>query len=567
MVAEMDDGRGDQDDLAMIESQIREAWDQIQREGQYNAALGGLRQYLEELLDCVNNATEVWTKRSDRVVRNSLLPSFGVTLDTTVAMAPDESPVIYATDRPRTRAQPTMNSHLADIDELLDKVMLVPEDCRPPTPPPRSRARAKSAPMPAGDSLAQGPCIPVPQQSLWTTPSSPLLLHERRMIQAMGNGFEREEVTRQFPRSHGRRGYVPDIEVGNRHFRHATESRLSSTFTISDNGNNTAGVHIQLPIRQPHWQNHPQPALEQQHRANDRPITNIATTPRQQATSSRFSSFMSRSLSLRRNRAGSTPTPRNADIATTIRDNTPATIFGCSLRASMEVARGLAPVTLPSGRTTTQSFPLCVLRCVYFIRSSSPGAINNDREQSGVSVPHIFGMGPRREQLSQLVSIFASPSTGYGRDIDWSPFNVRDAASLILHFMSSLPNPLVSEATVKRWVSMSRQATVSGTAGTRVEEGMDFWEEALLGIKGGRDRGMVKLLLGLWGEIARHSEVNEMTAERLAGCVLGPLMGEAKARGSSATNSLLGLAFLIRRRAEETGGRAGRRRVAMDRAF
>lgn len=563
MVAEMGDEQGNQDELAVVESQITEASNQLQREAQHNAALGGLGQYVEELMQCVSNATDAANKGSARVARTSPPPSFGVAADTVVAMGPDESPVIYAADLPT--AQPITNSRLVDIDELLDKVILMPEDCKPPTPPPRSRARAKSAPMPGGDSLTEASSMPLPQQSPWT-PSLPLPLHERRMIHAMGDGREREDVSRSSPRSHRRLGHVPEIEASSGHFRRATESRLSSTFSISDNGN-TADVHMQAPARQPHWQNHPHPTLGQQHRANDRHITDTATTPRQKATSSRFSSFMSRSLSLRRNRAGSTPTPRNADIATAIRDNKPATIFGCSLSASMEVARGLAPVTLPSGRTTTQAFPLCVLRCVYFIRSSSPRAMDSDQEQSGVSVPHIFGLGPRREQLSQLVSIFASPSTGYGRDIDWSPFNVHDAASLILHFMSSLPRPLVSEATIKRWVSMSRQATVSGTAGTRVEQGMDFWEEALLGIKGGRERGMVKLLLGLWGEIARYSEVNEMTAERLAGCMLGPLMGEVTARGSAATNSLLGLAFLIRRRAEEAGGMAGRDSGAMEQGF
>lgn len=567
MVAEMGDEQGDQDELAVVESGISEACDQLQREAQHNAALGGLRQYLEELLECVNNATKAASKRSARVARNSPPPSIGVGPDTAVAMGLDESPVICATDRPGTAARPVTHSRLDDIDELLDKVMLMPENCRPPTPPPRSRARAKSAPIPGGDSRTEGPFVPLPQQSPWTPPL-PLPLHERRMIQAMRDGFERGGATRSFPRSHGRQGHVPDVEVDSGHFRHATESRLSSIFSISDSINNTANVHMQLPPRQPHMEDLPHPAPEQQHCSNDSHTTNTATTPRQKATSSRFSTFISRSLSLRRKRAGSTPTPRDADIATAIRDKAPAIIFGYSLNASMEVARGLAPVTLPSGRTTTQSFPLCVLRCVYFIRSSSPGAMDDDAgERSGVSVPHIFGMGPRRERLSHLVSIFSSPSTGYGRDMDWSAFNVHDAASLILHFMSSLPSPLVSEATVKRWVSMSRQATVSGTAGTRVEEGMDFWEEALLGIKGGKERGMVKLLLGLWGEIARHSSENEMTAERLAGCVLGPLMGEAIARGSSATNSLLGLAFLIRRRAKETGGMAGGSKGAMDHTF
>ena len=84
----------------------------------------------------------------------------------------------------------------------------------------------------------------------------------------------------------------------------------------------------------------------------------------------------------------------------------------------------------------------------------------------------------------------------------------------------------------------------------RVEQSLDFWEEALVGIKGGPERGTVKLLLGLWGEVAKQAEINEMTAERLADCVMDSLMGITTVHRRNRTDYLLGLAFLIRKRAE-----------------
>jgi len=72
-----------------------------------------------------------------------------------------------------------------------------------------------------------------------------------------------------------------------------------------------------------------------------------------------------------------------------------------------------------------------------------------------------------------------------------------------------------------------------------------------MGLKG-REKALFKLLLGLWGEVADGEEVNDMTAERLAGRVMGPLMhkGVGEGRGSGDTDVLLGLAFMIRKRAE-----------------
>jgi hypothetical protein len=97
----------------------------------------------------------------------------------------------------------------------------------------------------------------------------------------------------------------------------------------------------------------------------------------------------------------------------------------------------------------------------------------------------------------------------------------------------------------RRWISLSRQATVTG--GSRLDQCIDFWEEALSGVRGPA-RNLLKLLLNLWGDVAEAADRNDMTAERLAGMVLQPLMHSPTR--TYTTDYMLGLAFLIRKRSE-----------------
>lgn len=186
---------------------------------------------------------------------------------------------------------------------------------------------------------------------------------------------------------------------------------------------------------------------------------------------------------------------------------------------------------------TTREYPLCVLRCAYHIR-----------DRGGLDSPHIFGLDGDLPRLARLREVFSSAATSYGKELDWSRFSVYDAANLILLFLSELPQPLIPESVGKRWVSLSRQATVCHGARLGLDQGLDFWEEALVGIHGPA-RVLFKLLLDLWGDVADAAEVNAMTAERLAGRVISPLM-HAPAAARRHTDFVLGLAFVIRRRSE-----------------
>lgn len=258
------------------------------------------------------------------------------------------------------------------------------------------------------------------------------------------------------------------------------------------------------------------------------------------------------------NSSGGSFLGRNA-AAVVVEDLEPDDIFGVSLKKSMQMASATVRTHHDGSKgSSRREFPRCVLMCVSFIK-----------DNGGVRAPHIFGgeqlllshspnpdgdnnnNGSSNNTLMQRVAALregfrTAPHYGDG-NIDWSRHDVYDAAELIVLFLQQLPRPLVAEAVAKRWIVMSKQATLPGSMGLRLDSCIDFWDEALLGVRGAA-RSLLKLLLNLWGDVADAAGDNDMTAERLAARLLNPLMHLPA--GKYTTDFMLGLAFLIRKRSE-----------------
>ncbi|KAI1421030.1 Rho GTPase activation protein [Xylaria sp. FL1777] len=212
-------------------------------------------------------------------------------------------------------------------------------------------------------------------------------------------------------------------------------------------------------------------------------------------------------------------------------------VFGVSLQKSMQVAKGVSKTHHgDKGGSSRRDFPLCMQKCCFFLKHEA------------VAAPDIFAEPGDIFRVSKLKEIFSKGPT-YGEDVSFANYTVYDAADLIMLYLSQLPRPLIPESLAKRWISLSRQATLSGSHATRLDQCIDFWEEALSGLRG-PSRSLFKLLLNLWADIAVAEEQNEMTAERLADVVLKPLMHVSS--GQYRTDYMLSLAFLIRKRAEYT---------------
>ncbi|KAK4187942.1 putative GTPase-activating protein [Podospora australis] len=268
------------------------------------------------------------------------------------------------------------------------------------------------------------------------------------------------------------------------------------------------------------------------------------SSPRAESTSgrrtgSRLGSAFSR-LGLRSKQSSNPLSPSAAEL---VEAATAGNVFGVPLANSMRVAKGLASTTHDTGGSGggrgARDYPLCILRCVYYIKDM------------GLDIPHVFGQDGDFQRVAALKEIFSSADTGYGKMLDWRDYTVFDAADLILVFLNELPKPLIPESLAKRWVKLSKQATVAGSMALRIDQGIDFWEESMMGIKG-PERALFKLLLNMWGDIADLADKNEMTAERLAGRVMRPLLHNTNTgkEKDKSTDLLLGLAFMIRKRSE-----------------
>ncbi|KAF3062143.1 Rho-GTPase-activating protein 5 [Daldinia childiae] len=218
-------------------------------------------------------------------------------------------------------------------------------------------------------------------------------------------------------------------------------------------------------------------------------------------------------------------------------DTTPNAVFGVPLQKSMQIAKGTSKTHHSGhGGSSRRDFPLCMQKCCFFLKNE------------GVEAPDIFSEPGDSYRVQKLKDIFSSGPT-YGEDVNWTNFGVYDAADLILLFLSQLPKPLITENIAKQWIALSRQAMLSGSHSTRLDQCIDFWEEALGGLRG-PSRTLFKLLLNLWADIAQAEEKNDMTAERLAGVLIKPLMHITSTKYE--TDFMLSLAFLIRRRVEYT---------------
>lgn len=237
-------------------------------------------------------------------------------------------------------------------------------------------------------------------------------------------------------------------------------------------------------------------------------------------------------------------------------DPEPDDIFGVSLKKSMQMACATVKTHHDGTKASSQrQFPRCVLACVSYLRAHH-GVYTANIFGGDMGLPLSGSGGAGMLRVAALKEHFSTPPyyggpgcSGAGAGDVWTTgaYDVYDAAELIVLFLQQLPKPLVSETVAKRWIVMSKQATLPGSMGLRLDECIDFWDEALLGIRGAA-RDLFKLLLNLWGDIADAAEVNDMTAERLAARLLNPLMHLPA--GKYTTDYMLGLAFLIRKRSE-----------------
>ena len=572
-------GEGDErSELAAVVARIAEMMGRLEKASQQNGAFATLRWYLGALHKHAVATIELDLDRQQSEHRAYSVDSIP---DSAIELGDDQR-----ISRPRRKSQSYHIVPVGDMDELLDELSEMPMILnRPPTPPPRSRARPISVHRrlsisdsshggSVSDSSANG-------HSSRTQPAAEKLGHQRdwsaalslsnMSVQSCGSvqsaavDSSRGSGSVSDYSTYGSSRAQPRSNSHQRNWSHPA-SLYNASVQSYGTGELPPGLGPEHPPPSPEetpsnplhsvWSEESRPpSTHRPSLSTSTSSTNPYTAPTKRSSSRLASAF--KGFHFRRN-SKSQLLPPDLPLTPTTPTQTPIpapTVFGTPLAISIPIARGVAGTHHTPGGSSSQTYPLCILRCVYHLRDSgllAPDIFDHHHHHyQTVAPPTDNGHNP--PLVIQLKEIFSSAETSYGRDFAWgdSPFTVYDAADLILLFLSELPTPLVPEGVAKRWIKLSRQATIPGSLAMRLDQGMDFWEEAFMGLKG-REKALFKLLLGLWGEVADGEEVNDMTAERLAGRVMGPLMhkGVGEGRGSGDTDVLLGLAFMIRKRAE-----------------
>lgn len=111
--------------------------------------------------------------------------------------------------------------------------------------------------------------------------------------------------------------------------------------------------------------------------------------------------------------------------------NTEGQIFGVPLETSIKYAQSNMIYEDKEGNEHVYGqIPIIVAKCAYFLK-------NNAADVEG-----IFRVSGSSRRIKDLQAIFSSPPT-YGKNLDWTGFNVHDAANVLRRYLNNLPEPII----------------------------------------------------------------------------------------------------------------------------
>ncbi|KXX76623.1 GTPase-activating protein SAC7 [Madurella mycetomatis] len=254
----------------------------------------------------------------------------------------------------------------------------------------------------------------------------------------------------------------------------------------------------------------------------------------------------------------------------------PQAVFGVDLKDSIRVAPMKIRISHKGRSTSYRTFPLSVYKCCEFIRRAGTYRHSDSRASGrkltalGGTDGNIFSSPGDAYNVSSLKDIFNQPpSYGEKFQFEGSDYTVHDAARLILLFLEELPKPLISQSVVRSWILLARQAGAIEPPCPRVENGLDFWTEALNRLPTA-SRNLTKQLLTVFAEVllAASGDISEADARQLASAVSRAMFhqdtdasvlvsnhdtkSKEQKRKSAKRNvhPTLALAYLIRKRGE-----------------
>lgn len=106
-------------------------------------------------------------------------------------------------------------------------------------------------------------------------------------------------------------------------------------------------------------------------------------------------------------------------------------IFGVALNRSIKYANVSISLSDPSGEQFVYGYiPIVVAKCGVYLKKNA------------TTIEGIFRLSGSARRIKELQSIFNSPPR-FGKGLDWSGFNVHDAANVLRRYLNNLPEPII----------------------------------------------------------------------------------------------------------------------------
>ena len=128
-----------------------------------------------------------------------------------------------------------------------------------------------------------------------------------------------------------------------------------------------------------------------------------------------------------------------------------------------------------------------------------------------------------------MQTIFDRPDA-YGKGLNWAPYTVYDAATLILRYLKSLPEPIITFDLYDRFVAAMSWATGPGQSQAEYEsQNTIFTLQGLITELQPLSRQLLLYLLDLLAVFASKSDDNLMTTSRLVSMFQPALLSKPSA--------------------------------------
>ncbi|ODQ65533.1 Rho GTPase activation protein, partial [Nadsonia fulvescens var. elongata DSM 6958] len=111
--------------------------------------------------------------------------------------------------------------------------------------------------------------------------------------------------------------------------------------------------------------------------------------------------------------------------------NNQSPIFGVPLAKSIEYANVSISLSDPQGEQFIYGYiPIVVAKCGVYLK------------QNATTVEGIFRLSGSAKRIKDLQYIFNAPPR-FGKGLDWTGFNVHDAANVLRRYLNNLPEPII----------------------------------------------------------------------------------------------------------------------------